>query len=1266
MKSLRSALTALSAGIFGATSVWFPTLSWSANQGAGDLVDAPLFASFSVESNVFFMLDDSGSMHWDITSRLGSLGATNEGKFRVTAQSRNSGESFRFIEYEYTTAALAENDNITIAPTWEGIQALAASTINDRIKTTFAGIWRARNHDFNRTYYDPTRVYRPWSGVNNQGQAYTQANPAQALSDPYNPNSVKYNLTTDKNNTTFYLPEERGQDCNNNRCSMQLNYFPATYWTWVDTNGDGRVDPGERGTRYEIRSSGSYPKAASRTDCAGNTCTYNEEIQNFANWWQYHSRREFSMKAAVSEVIANANGVRMGMSTINENGGDAVRKQIKSMNSDPASGDKKALLDGLFSIHSQSGTPLRRALRDAGDYFTCNSSGVAGSEIFGSGTPCPMQTAGTNPAGECQQNFTILFTDGFYNGSSVDTTNHDGNNSSPFDRAPYSDSVSETLADIAMLYYETDLATSLANRVPTRCGVDENSAQHMVTYTIGFGVSGTISAADLPPHPQLGLATECTAQTPSPFTWPTPNGSNPASLIDDLVHAAYNGRGEFYSAQSSQELVDSINQTIQSISDRVGSGAAVSFNASVLDTDTAVYVAEFDTSRWSGDLTSIRINSNGTLGSENWSAANVLDSLGNNNLGGRRIYTRNDATANGGGLLFENLGDLTVRQQADLNTAPNGSPDGLGQARLDYIRGDRSREDAAFRTRDSRLGDIIQSGAVFVGIPSLNWPDRAPFPGPHNNTTAYSEFRSSLSDVTRDPPDTGPVVSVRSRRTEMVYVGANDGMLHGFRASDGVEQFAYIPSYLFSTPLANGSHPANEGLHYLTNPAYNHRFHHDMTPTISDVFIDGSWKTVLIGAHRAGAPGLFALDITSPGSFSSANILWEFRGEVLEGSPLGDPDLGYTFSKPSIALTNEGRWAAIFGNGYNQSGGGNDGDQAQLFIVFLDNPGNSWNEGTDYIKISTGFNGGSADFNNGLSTPSLVDLDGNGTVDRAYAGDLAGNIWSFDLCARLTSTGNCQGKNAWKVAHDVNGVPAPLFDGVPQQHITTQPQVIRNPIVANTDANSPNLLVMFGTGRYISHNDDTNTDTQTFYGVWDAGTANVTATQLVTQTISTVDVNNNTFRFVTDNAVNYSETGAQGLGWRVNLPVVGERSVTDAIVRDGIVFFTTIVPSSSPCDAGGTGYIMFLAVENGGVPANIVFDLNNDGVYNQQDLIGPNRVAAGGSQLNVGLPSSPAFLGNRVYVTGTDTTVPVSNNVAALSTPLGRVSWEVIVSPLSE
>ena len=498
-----------------------------------------------------------------------------------------------------------------------------------------------------------------------------------------------------------------------------------------------------------------------------------------------------------------------------------------------------------------------------------------------------------------------------------------------------------------------------------------------------------------------------------------------------------------------------------------------------------------------------------------------------------------------------------------VSKSAGGSNEAMARARLDYLRGNKSNEGNKgykFRKRESLLGAIVHSRAVYVGKPMLGWPG-----------AKYAKFKTTHLD--REP---------------IIYVGANDGALHGFKAKDGKEVIGYFPASVFDTA-------SNAGLHYFSDPAYRHSYLVDGTPVVNDAFINNkatgkrSWRTVLVGTLRGGGRGLFALDVTNPAAFSEANaksvVMWEFNNTH-------DAHLGYTFSEPTITLMNNGRWAAITGNGYEDTADGDSGGQAQLFIIYLDGAINGeWAEGRDYLRISTG--AGSSAKRNGLATPAVVDLNGDGTADRAYAGDLEGNLWAFDLSDRVPVN--------WEVAYGTKAQPEPVFvarseDGTAQP-ITVEPVVTRQKAAPGEP--SPNLMVYFGTGKNIVESDKTNTTSQSFYGVWDRRQGSLARNALARQKILFESVRAGGKGRVTDPDLNvdYQWKDDTHYGWYLDLPATGERVVSDPKVRGNTVFFNTTIPDAASCGFGGKGWMMSVATHNGGSPEknNPVFDFDEDG-----------------------------------------------------------------------
>jgi type IV pilus assembly protein PilY1 len=606
----------------------------------------------------------------------------------------------------------------------------------------------------------------------------------------------------------------------------------------------------------------------------------------------------------------------------------------------------------------------------------------------------------------------------------------------------------------------------------------------------------------------------------------------------------------------------------------------------------------------------VNLNTGELAAAPKWSAADLLTAR-DVTARPRTLLTYDNSAGVKDGAAFQ-WASLSSDMKNDLKTNASGGTDSdtIAQARLDYLRGDRSNEGTGLflRERLSMLADLVNSGPVYVGEPSLNWPDFAPFP---EGAAAYSAFKNGNA----------------KDRQKIVYAGANDGMLHAFDDDTGEEVFAYIPSIFSSTS-------AGDGLHYLTEPNYIHKFYTDLTPTLSDIYMFGSWHTALIGGLRGGGRGIYALDVTDPTLFNEANakdvVLWEF-------SDANDIDLGYTYSRPAIALTNAGTWVAIFGNGYNDLGSG----EASLFIVDIaKGVDGDWQAG-DYQKISTGV--GTTTNRNGLASPALADLDGNGTVDVVYAGDLEGNLWAFDL--QNTSA------SQWDVAYKSGGNPEPLFITQGNQPITSKPVLSRHPTQpdSSSPSNAPNVMVFVGSGQYLVDADKTSKTTQSFYGVWDKGDSGLTIADLIQQSFDT----SYSEKVLTNNPVDYSVD----YGWYFNLTESGERAVTSPIARADTVFFNSFVPVEDPCSVGGFGYKYAVDMATGGSSQDPSFDYNNDGVIDSFDTIsnGTDTSTVAGVRQEGYLPE-PVFIEDLAYTGETPTKVKALKDV-----PVGRFSWQELI-----
>ncbi|MBU2863873.1 hypothetical protein KO489_08490 [Reinekea forsetii] len=1121
------------------------------------MTDEPLFLKSGVQPNIFFVVDDSGSMGWNA---LNSPGAN---------------------EHWNITDSWVDDDDIDITP-----------TLNDQVEIlrTCPG--------FNVMYYNPNQTYTPWQGVDKDGNVFANQPITAAEKNPYLNDGDVVDLTEDGSQG-----------------------FPAGYFTWYDHNNDGYLDKfsnatdgkKDTGTLAEMECpdyeevEDQLSTTAARENFLKTWFVDTSEMTpaqqtNFANWYSYYRKREFVAKRAMSEIVYNSSA-RMGLSTLHNH--NSVVTEIKDVDnlSTPvnptAQSNKDTLLDNVFKISSNNGTPLRTRLKRAGEYYKGN--GLSG--VSNAASPILSQ----NDGGSCQQNFTIMMTDGVWNGSSPSLGNSyknaDSNNDSDYDglagdKSKYADKdsgVNNTLADVAMHYYETDLDTNLPNNVPTFTGIDENSAQHMVTYTVAFGLTGDLDEDEGP-------------DSTGWLGWPTPV-SNEESTIDDVWHAAINGRGLFLSAADPDELITSLNATISDIQGRDASASAVSVNTGSISSDTMVFQAEFNSQTWGGKLYGVEIELDGSIGDVH--LASIVPAHND-----RVIFTYNDLTNDGAPFRWNSI---SLTQQSELN---NSEP------LLNYLRGDDTlttagthRDRVTLEDVDSRavspLGDIVNSSPIFVGNPEYFYPDNL-------EGASYNAFKKDPNgDNQNYREETGERVL---HRKPMIYVGANDGMLHAFNAdthSDdfGMEEFAYVPASVYSR------------LERLGDKSYSHKYTVDGSPAVADVYYDGSWKTILVSGLGGGGQGLFALDITNPETGfdteanAANNVLWEF-------TDVNDSDLGYTFAQPVIGKSNiNGRWVAFVGNGYNntESDGFVGSGTAKLFVIDVET-------GLKLAEIDTFENDLSTP--NGLSTVNTLDVDGDYIVDYVYGGDIEGNLWKFDV-----SDGNPAN---WSVSTDVLGNIKPLFTTCTiestncptdkRQPITVKPQIALN-------RGATGYVVFFGTGTYFLRDDNTNKGTQSFYGIWDRMEDHVQADfnrfHLLEQKI-VAEVqptgSDNSFRATTSyDTVWFNGSGLPTdgsdpdslvdthLGWYMdfvntqnnNTDGLGERLVSDPQLRDNNIIFTTSIPDQDPCSFGGRGWYMEIDALSGSKPLQAAIEVNDDGVVDDQDVITYSYVDENGDTVEV-------------------------------------------------
>lgn len=1197
---------------------------------AAEISQVPLHSGIQVEPNVMLIVDDSGSMDSEVLlpSNDGALWwNTNDERF--VGRGQDDGATIGVVNYNNAGSANGTwKKYVYLFPngTATGARVYSDSTNDHYAVPPIAPYAFTRSPDYNGMYYDPQEDYLPWSSSGSE--TFFDADPESAPSDPVRGTGsldLTTDLETDSGNWVFTMHDgmvipagtyhDDGSGWSTADADVTLDsdkavgirYYPATYYlksasgtytingssgscaapdpahyltlasmpsTFSSSDVDALGPDGGCLVRYEIKSGQAFPSGRS----------YDAEMQNFANWFTYYRKRHLALRGSAGHAFADLDFLRAGGFRINS-------RALQGMWQFSDISEKVAFFDFLYSAVGSGGTPNRLALNYAGKQFDTNSAVIEHS---------------------CQKNFALLFTDGF---SNLDTEGDIGNadgDAGP----PYADSHSNTIADIAMHYYVNTLRSGLDNGsvpVPGTCSSDSapawldcNKHLHMVTYGITLGATGEVFGVT---HHDIDDA----YLDPGPPAWQEPTTKRHPVQVDDLYHATINGRGEMMTAKTAADLQETISAAVNSILLRsASSSASVASNSTRINADTLIYQAKFNTADWSGRLLAYQIEPDGS----------VSDPDADGNIDEHAVWDTDRAGAipaadtrdiftliNGNGAAFR-WSSLDADQQAALTAL------GLDEATVSWVRGDQSDEypSGTLRQRTHLLGDIVNSNPAFAGGADYGYGA---------TTCDGATYASYLSD--------------KAGRTKMLYVGANDGMLHAFDAETGVEQFAFIPSALLSALPA------------LADPGYAHRYYVDGSPQIADACIDGSWRTVLVGSLGAGGRSLFALDVSDPTNFDANDILWEFS----------DARLGYPvnqFIHLSVGLLTTGDWAVILGNGYDSDADSDsDSDTAALLVINV--------EDGSLLKAIETETGNAAD-PNGMAGPVLVP-NADREIETVYAGDLHGNLWKFKLDSNANQWGSAF------TSGNQNDPPAPLFKASypvngsddQRQPITAPPEVVAHP--------DGGRIVLFGTGQYFQVGDNASTDVQSLYGVWD-NEATVTRSELTGQAIlAEVSENDRNWRVTSK----YPLDWALSKGWFLDLlspnsGAEGERITSRALIRHGRVIFTSVVPSLSPCEAGGTSWITELDMVTGAQTGDPIFDVDDNKRIDRGDVIDDLAVDLDGDGNDEAI-SAPSSIQSEVGIINTPAVIAagsVEHKYAAGSTGglevlledgggMGRQSW---------
>lgn len=955
---------------------------------------------------------------------------------------------------------------------------------------------------------------------------------------------------------------------------------------------------------------------------------------NFANWYSYYRNRNRSAITAMSRAFAPFNEkIRVAWQNLGNN--DATSAPIftattpiyKFLDEAVNSNVRTRFYNWLFQIPASGGTPNIATSIRAGEFFK-RAGGAVDTN--------PYWDRDLNRELSCRQNFHINMSDGFWNSGNpapppaqryldTGTALPDGRNYNIgipetrfFNR--YTGTQAEpNLADVMFHYWASDLRPDFAANDATRLkvppfipdrsttlfgnpvGTGQNALDnlevywnpandpatwpHLVNFNISFGLDGTLPQTD-DVYRALRLG-----NNPS-FIWPHPAvGTDDPRKLDDFWHAATVSRGRFLSAKNPEELITALQEVIASIIARRGAATAVSVSLPIITDGTTGYTGGYDTTDWAGFVhrNDLDQETAEVIGIE-WDAGCILTggacaSTNTTYPPARDPASRLIITSDGGasaGKLFL-WSELSALQRARLNVDPatirldlgTWTNDTFGDERLDYIRGDRTYESTVsprFRQRSSVLGAVIRGQPVYVSAPTSGYPDTFPAGSPeqvaYQSGNSYARFQNS-----------------NRGRAPTLYVSSNDGMLHAFDAASGEERFAYVPNAIIenfrltlSTKFEGGFTPTV-----------------DEKPLVTDVFIGNQWRTVLLGALRLGGRGVFLVDITRPDSVTESTLpRWEFTNVAPPGDTSTDcapgarfcSSLGYTYGGANIArIKYQDKWVALISSGYfpidslDPASTSPKANQTSLLVVDLAT-------GSLIREIKTNSAPQTATQSFGLSQAVVMDNGADYIDDVAIAGDLAGNLWRFDLTAESPSD--------WKVdlmfkSYGSGGAAA----------VGDQPIAFAPAIMATTDRRNP--MIVFGTGKFIGQPDRSAAiPQQSFYGLQDYGTcggADGNPTACANYPITPDQLNfrkiiqaSNAIRTVTTPSLPPQPTNTKG--WRIPMDIpseAGERAndTPFGFFDANLVLLRSIIPKGvDPCDPGARYGLMVVSAATGEAPVD--------------------------------------------------------------------------------
>lgn len=868
---------------------WLQTLGVAGTTALATLAGLPVHAATSfpnyplltggnaIPPNIILILDDSGSMDSTIMLASGTNRDTNSLNDNVTDRSYVNNTLYYDPRTDYLPWRTSSTD-------------LSARLASANFKSAASSYTSPTSSKVDLRDSSESYFYVPKTGVTNPGTSasnYDKYRIVTSSSGNSYSNGVvqKYAVTTYASGTHASITQNSWTDCvaittgsaNNVTIEISGNSGDADLYVYANVNCSGgyAYRPYLNGSNETVTYSNPPAQISFRINAytAVSNLSYNayspgswqdatptgrsqqNELQNFANWYQYHRSRNKMAKAGASEAFGRlGKNYRVGFDTIWNRGGSSTNTNGSS----PAYPIPYATNGGLFegtnrdtfytrlqAAGASNNTPLKGALQRSARYFS---------------TDDPWKVDSTGAMLTCRQNYAILTTDGYWNDNDgynavgnadiSSATDVDGNH------PQYPDGWANTLADVAYRYWSTDLRTGMANNVLTSTA-DPADWQHMVTFGVSIGLQGTLNP-----------------ENPAPTPWnidPTTGGEGP-KRIDDLWHAALNGRGKFVVANNSDKFATALINALATIDSRSASGSNIASSSTKTDTTTLTFVAGFTSNSWIGDLIASPFNSGltGVSNTPNWILSQTFGTgQANANFKDRTVLTMMGGTAS----LFDN----NMAGAASFAARTGQADAAVAADNIAYLRGDQSKETGqtagTLRQRTTPIGDIVNSSPAYV------------------------------------------------EDTKTVYIGANDGMLHAMDADSshtstrGRVLFSYVPKGIDYTAMAS-----------LSATAYDHRYFVDGQIDVISQANQGNGKNILVGALGRGGRGVFALDVTTPTAMDASKVLWD---ESTQGTTT-EPNMGYVLGRVLIRKGNGGKTYAFVPNGIESPNG-----SATLFVYEL-------------------------------------------------------------------------------------------------------------------------------------------------------------------------------------------------------------------------------------------------------------------------------------------------------------------------------------------